>query len=173
MRKRNIDAPILPETKLNMNNYALKEKMRTVVAMHCEQGQIHTTNTPNFPTRKEKQPGGVATLLRGNHMTRFAGSENDPAGRWTVSRFYGRKNQLKMYSLYRVCVGSKKSGDTTAWIQQYNHFRKRHNKVVDPRKQVVKDIAQHLEKDIASGDEIILCGDFMRILKERTAFTKN
>jgi len=98
-------------------------------------------------------------------MIRFAGSEKDPAGRWTISKFYGKKNLLKIYTVYRVCVGSKKLGETTAWIQQYNHFCKRHGKVVDTRKQALKDIARQIHKDILSGDEVILCGDLNESIK--------
>ena len=76
MRQFKINMWLLPETNLNRNDYMMKEKLSVAVGAHCEQGVIEMTNTPGFSS-SGKQPGGVATVLQGEMMSRYAGSEHD------------------------------------------------------------------------------------------------
>jgi len=172
MVRFNIHYWLLPETNLNRSDYVNKEKLVTAVEAHCELGQIETTNTPGFPINS-KQPGGVATVLRGEVMTRYAGSNHDKAGRWIVSTFFGKSAQVKIYTLYRTVQHSKKSaGDSTAWTQQELYFKKFKNWETNPRKRIVKDLTQELERDIERKSDLIVCGDFNESLDEKNGIHK-
>jgi len=163
----NIHFWLLPETNLNRSDYGSKEKLVTAVEAHCELGQIETTNTPGFPINS-KQPGGVATVMRGDVMTRYAGSNHDKAGRWIVSTFFGKNAQVKIYTLYRTVQHStKRAGDSTAWAQQELYFKKLKDGEINPRKRIVKDLIQELEGDIKKKCDLIVCGDFNESLDEK------
>jgi len=90
MRRYKIGMWLMPETNINRNDFLVKEKMTTAVQAHCDLGQIELTNTPGFPRDHTRQPGGVATIMRGDTMSRYAGSECDRMGRWIVSKFFGK-----------------------------------------------------------------------------------
>ena len=68
-------------------------------------------------------------------MSRYAQSDYDKAGRWIASKYYGKDTMLKIYNLYRVCEhGSRNNkGDTTAWVQQQQYFRKNGQDIEETR----------------------------------------
>ena len=158
MRRLGINALALPETNLNVRDYRKSEKIMESVKQHLESGKWLATNTPGFQSNEAQQPGGVATILRDKGMERFAGMEKDPAGRWIVAKFYGKKGFLKIYTVYCVCKTSG-SGDTTAWSQQQTYFKSK-NMDLDPRQKIRKDLIAQLESDLKIGTDLIVVGDF-------------
>ena len=150
---------ILPESNLNSQSGFIMEKLRDSAEAHCDNGRFFAMNTPNYPTPKSiKQPGGVATVVQGKYMSRFAGVEYDPAGRWIVHKYFGKKSFLKIYAVYRVCRQSKKAGETTAWVQQSTFFSTK-GKDINPRSKIVEDLKKSIEIDLENNCEIIVAGD--------------
>ena len=158
MKKYKIDMLLLPEININSRNFQLVDNLRAATSMHLNNGILNITNTPYFP-QSTYQPGGVLTATSNTLASRSAASSSDPAGRWTCNSFYGKQAFLKIYCLYRVCP-STDSGVITAATQQENYFLTTSNRSIDPRKQVIEDLLDVLQKDIAQGNDIILCGDF-------------
>jgi hypothetical protein len=161
LNRHKIDMLLLPESNLNTRCAFIMEKLRDSSEAHCDSGRFFAVNTPNFPMpRALHQPGGVASVLRGKHMTRFAGIEYDHAGRWIAHKFFGKRGFLKIYSLYRVCKNGNKTGDTTAWAQQSTYLSKKNGKDINPRKRVVDDLRRSIEEDLCNKCEIVVAGDF-------------
>jgi len=172
MRQFKINMWLLPETNLNRSDYMMKEKLSVAVEAHCEQGVIEMTNTPGFPT-DGKQPGGVATVLQGEMMSRYAGSEHDEVGRWVVSTFFGKNSQFKIYNVYRTVHHVKnKTGDSTAWSQQELYLEKHRKRSKNPREQIVVDLCKSIERDVEQANDILVCGDFNESLDEKKGLHK-
>ena len=167
MKRYRIDALLLPEANINRNNVRIIEKLKESTQLHCDNGRFLSTNTPGFPIKSHHQPGGVATILNGKYMSRYAQSDYDEAGRWITSKYYGKDKMLKIYNLYRVCENSSKHkiGDSTSWVQQQQYFRTK-GKDINPRKKVVNDLINEIANDLNSGNELIIAGDFNEPLGE-------
>ena len=158
MKHYKIDMLLLPESNINSHNFQLVDNLRAAASLHLNYGKVNITNTPFFPL-SSYQPGGVLTTTCNTLSSRTASTSSDPAGRWTCNSFYGKQSFLKIYCLYRVGPITE-NGIITAATQQQHYFLKTCNQTVDPRKKVIDDLLDTLQKDISKGNEIILCGDF-------------
>jgi len=180
-----IDFMALPETKLNVNNKFVHERLTTLVANHSQHSKLCLTNTKGYNVEECTQPGGVGSIAMGKLAGRYAGMGSDPLGRYTWMKFKGATRTIKIYSVYRVSQPSHVNlGETTAYVQQYQLLnikalkeceinendgekvrkekedKRRTMKLINPRHAVLDTLLQNIKTDIKEKMLIIVLGDF-------------
>ena len=116
----------------------------------------------NIHSHKEKfQPGGCAQLTVNELAGRKIQSGNDSRGlgRWTWQVLRGKNQQhIRIITAYNAQKPTTKSGETTAYTQQLQYFRKQ--KIMEcPMKMFIDDLIKSIQQWIESGDKIILLID--------------
>lgn len=115
--------------------------------------------------RSTYQPGGTATILTGDIVTRQVATEkhSDPSGlgRWSAITIR-RSNDAKLTILtfYRVCRHSvRRAGSLTAYKQQYRLLRLSGISNPDPRSLALRDFTQKLRELLDLHHELIVMMD--------------
>ena len=156
--QKNVHYFSLPEININTYNEDLKVALSSATETVIPGGYFHMTNSNIFSHQIARQAGGVAAGFHGRLSRKFHRTLYDAYGRWIVHQFNGKKRSLKIYSVYRVNPKPYNSKNTTAWDQQHLLLRKK-NIHTDPRKQVMLDLRDTLQKDIDSGFSILVLAD--------------
>lgn len=133
IRNNNIHYYSMPESKINTSNSDITNHLMQLHQNIFGSGVLTLTNTPSFPTKHKHQPGGVASGFFGRLENRYSKTKKDDLGRWHYHEFFGKQNQLRIYTLYRVNPRPATNGDTTAWVQQQNILLQQ-GCTVNPRK---------------------------------------
>lgn len=148
----------LVETKINNSNAVQLSQVINAFDEVTNGGKLTCTNTPNY-IPKGSQPGGVLHAVYGRLHQRLQKSGHDKFGRWTWSQFVGRHGTLRIYSLYRVNNNyDDQTGMTTAWAQQRKELLD-HQIDVNPRKHVIINIMEELQKAMDDGVAVMLMAD--------------
>ena len=122
-------------------------------------GRILSYNTPNYPSSKGYQPGGVIGAVFGRLHQRYQKSGKDKYGRWVWFQFVGKNGTVRIYSFYRVNpTYDGQTGMTTAWSQQRRELLD-HNIDVNPRKHAIQSIRDDIQKAVDDGISVILMSD--------------
>ena len=163
----NINYFSIIESKLNQYHKVAKRKWDTAKESIMPHGEISITSTPGYPIHKTYQPGGIISGLHGKLQSRLSTTKRDTMGRWHYHHFYGKKRDLRIYSIYRVNKGQKENkGDTTAWTQQKN-LLDLNNDDRNPRQAVIDDFLEEIQKAITKEYSIIIMGDINEAINDR------
>ena len=98
----NIHYYSFPESQINTSNSDITSHLSQIHHNTFGSGTLTITNTPKFPTKSRHQPGGIASVFYGRLENRYACTKKDQLGRWHYHEFFGKKNQLRIYTLYRI-----------------------------------------------------------------------
>ena len=152
------------ETCVNSNKPGYTRKLSEAFNQIIPTDSMSFTNTPDYPTRSNYQPGGVASGFDGSLRTRFLKQGKDPLGRWMWQEFGHGSRILRVYNIYRVNDGSEfSSGENTAWSQQKRQFLPQ-NISTNPRKYVMTEIVREIKSVIGQGTNVMVGGDFNKDL---------
>jgi hypothetical protein len=157
----------LSETNLNWIHKEAHSKLNRVLKKVWQHASYSTSHiVEDF--QEAHRPGGTATLVTGNWVSRIITKGTDPygLGRWSYVVLLGRGGQtLLVVSAYRVCKQAIQSaGPTTVTAQQYRHLSRtlrEANSTEDPAPhcRFILDLQAWLEHHTASSTEVILCID--------------
>ena len=148
----------LAEINFNAYNYNLKKNLNKGFENTLPGGLLHFNNSKIYGNQIEFQPGGVSAWLHGKLVRHYMTVGFDPLGRWIYHQFQGQTSNLRVYTLYRVNPGRVKKGSQSAWEQQRLLLSEK-KIYTDPRKQVILDLCQEIQKAKNMGFEILLMGD--------------
>ena len=110
------------------------------------------------------KPGGTMIGTRGNWSGRIINIPNDQSkdtiGRWTVTHLKGKNDTiLTILSVYQVCQQEGADGENTAYIQQQADLYTTKGKLLNPRKELCKDLKKALQYLNEREHKIIICAD--------------
>jgi len=148
----------LPEARINTSNSDITNHLSQIHQNVFGSGALTITNTPGYPKKSRSQPGGVASGFYGRLENRYARTKKDNLGRWHYHEFFGQKNLLRIYTLYRVNPRPSTGGDTTAWAQQQTILLQ-NGCTENPRTQVINELLIEIEDAIDSGISVLLFAD--------------
>ncbi len=120
--------------------------------------KLQTTSSSTM-FKSTYKPGGILTAIVGGWTGCLVDNGNDTTGlgRWTFARFGGQGRQcLSVFMAYRVCQQSR-PGPDTVFQQQYLLLRETSNKIkIDPRQQILTDLAEAIMVQASKGDAIVV-----------------
>ena len=122
-------------------------------------GQLKCTNTPNYPSARGSQPGGVLGAVYGRLHQRLQKTGQDNFGRWIWHQFVGKHGTLRIYSVYRVINNyDAQTGMATARAQQRRELFD-HNIETNPRSHVISSLIKDIQSAIDGGISILVLAD--------------
>ena len=154
----------LNETKLDTRNSNTQHVIRQKAKISDPRMKLHINSSHQTPRVRQSiyKPGGTLMATRGHWTGRIVqpkhDSSQDSLGRWSVTHLQGKNNTIiSIFSVYRVCPDY--TGENTAYVQQQNDLYKRYQRIIDPRKQIVKDLQQVILKLIQQHHKVIINAD--------------
>ena len=130
---------------------------------------VSTTASYNQHDRYKKpyQPGGTAVVTQGDMAIQIMNTAQDPnkLGRWSSALYRGKDNiQLRVVSVYCV-TKPQEYGERKAFIQQQNALLKLKIQG-DPITNFWNDFWEDVDKWLDDGEQLVLCGDWNRDVRE-------
>ena len=162
MASASADIILLPETNLCWSHYHIIQQTTTHRKNKFRFSKQVTSNS-NQVYETSYQPGGTASLLTGDLVSRHQSSSSDDIlGRWTVTNLTLKNNGvLSLICCYQVCDQSiQTAGPKTAFTQQWSLLRQQGYLRPNPRKQFYTDLCRLLTSLHRKGHHILLAGDF-------------
>ena len=162
IRKYQVSAMAIQETGVNEGRlgrwHSLAKRIRRAFDSSCTKW-FHAYNK-NDITGNRQLHGGTAILSTGDcsHYAIGSGADETNLGRWCWARFRGKDQiNLRVVSAYRPV--DNKTGPNSVWNQHRKYF----NEVNDPRNPraaFLEDFDAALTSWIATGDQVLVSGDF-------------
>ena len=169
IKRYNIQFLALTETHLNPSNMYVRENIEASHKMIYPESHVVLTNTPTSNNDTTRQSGGILSSTQGRLSSRFAGSGQDPGGRFTWMDFYGKSIYLRIYTVYRVCNNSdKQAGDNQAWTLQREWLLQR-GVQVNPRTQILRALQKSIRDDILKNGKFLSSVILMKMCLVRKA----
>jgi hypothetical protein len=171
MKELKIDLLGLSETCTNWNNVKIKNKF---VKTLKRQDRNHTISTSSIDTELLQNyiPGGTATILNGNWLSRFSDNIEDKSGmgRWSgVKIRVDQKSSLHIVTAYRVCQQTMKTTNSmSTYCQQYMHLKSKGIDNPNPRQIMLHDLHQWL-LTLPRDDYIIIGIDANETISEKNS----
>jgi exonuclease III len=130
------------------------------VRQHWKRSRITFGTTPIlFP--KQYKPGGTFMITAGDLTGRVIAQTQDKWGRWVTQTYQGRGGtKITIYSAYQVVSKDIKIGSITTASQQQSLLMQTQDRLTNPRSAFRRDLNIAIQNSIASGQEILLLGDF-------------
>ena len=154
----------LNETKLDSRNNQVQLQIRQTAKKYDQRMYIRLDSSLQRPLKRDSyyKPGGTLIGTKGSIAGRIIKIKNDTTsdtmGRWSVLHMKGAgKTIVSLLTVYRVCSGN--GGSNTSFIQQQNDLFERHKRLIDPRKQLLKDLQPKILKLIRNDHKVILTSD--------------
>ena len=154
----NIHYYAFPEANINASNGDITSHLGQIHQNVVQSGVFTLTNTKGYPHNQKYQPGGVSSGFHGRLENRYACTKRDKYGRWHYHEFFGKANQMRVYTLYRVNLNNNTTGGSTAWAQQQRALLAE-NIETNPRAHVIDCLISELQNAVNSGISIILMAD--------------
>jgi hypothetical protein len=158
-----IDLAGLTEHCLNVSQPKVLNTIQKSLNRHHRGQYAIQMNSADLTTTSPYLPGGTASLLLGDHLTRIdaSGRGGDPLGRW--SYFTLRRKQLPpltIYTVYKVNKLPTNSVGITAWHQQRLRLDEQNRQNKHPRDAFTTDLIKAVLQHQAQRHQIIVGGDF-------------
>ena len=132
----NIHYYAFPESNINASNGDITSHLGQIHQNVVQSGVFTITNTKGYPHNHKYQPGGISSGFHGRLENRYACTRRDKYGRWHYHEFFGKANQMRVYTLYRVNINNNTTGGSTAWAQQQRALLAENNDT-NPRTHVI------------------------------------
>ena len=130
------------------------------VRQHWKRSRITFGTTP-IPFPKQYKPGGTFMITAGDLTGRVIAQMQDKWGRWVTQTYQGRGGtKITIYSAYQVVAKDIKIGSITTASQQQSMLMQTQDRLTNPRSAFRRDLTIAIQNSIASGQEILLLGDF-------------
>ena len=140
------DVICFQETKLETRNMKVKNMLNKTLMQRWSTSKALITSTSNVNLGSIYKPGGTLLMNVGPISHRVTQTTADPLGRWcTMDIALKNKLTLTVISAYQVCQSTGSLGLSTAYSQQLQMLRTKHNFKL-PREQFVIDITDLLSK---------------------------
>ena len=160
LHEKQVDIACLTEVNLDLNIPEVKYKLIEKAKKLDKNIKIVMTASKTTTHGYSSKRGGIMTIIRGNWSSRICKSGEDKLGRWTYIMMQGKKGKMiKIYTVYRVCDQRHQQGNCTIYLQQKNDLMNAGRGNEDPRKALLSDLLQQINKDQAEGHRIIINGD--------------
>ena len=171
LAEHKVNVIALQEINLDTTKQKVRKKLLKVMKFHFKQVRMIACSTP-LRNHKDSdwKPGGVLLAVVGDLARKVASSSIDPLGRWCEINLNRRDGGIvKIITAYQ-CVDTtlQSSGHQTYFFQLHKLLREKKDKIdIDPRKEFIADLKQHLMKDERDLTSIILTGDFNETIGEK------
>lgn len=135
-------------------------------------------STSKQPVSRTYKPRGTGVLVCNNMTAMVDGWSRDRMGRWAEMRFKGSQGKcFRCIMAYQVSSGKNKGKNTASNQQQATLIKEtvvgQTLERIEPRKAFIRDLQAHVEAAQATGDAIILCGDFNELMSEERSRIAN
>ena len=122
---------------------------------------IASSNVNDRQIRRDQWGGTcIAAVGRFSSFVKEVGSDSSGLGRWSWVRVGGGGKTTRMIIAYQPCgTRGRKTMGETVWDQHTRYFEAR-GEIRDPKTMFKQDLVNLLRQSKASGDEILLMGDF-------------
>ena len=153
------------ETNIDTRQSLVQFKVRDIAKQKDRHLHINMTSSKQTPLKRDSffKPGGTMVGVRGHWSGRVIKSTlnegKDDLGRWTITHMKGKGDSvISIISVYQVCDGGDE-GENTAYLQQQTDFLEKYGRLVNPRKQLCKDLERVILSLIEKGNKVIVCAD--------------
>ena len=129
---------------------------------------VMSTSISSTPCSSSFKPGGVMSLVQDDLVSRLTSKGKDSLGRWSYCKYSGRNGKIiSVITIYQVCVRPTNKIGNTAYHQQVAQMAMENIEnnspnapTPQPRGRFRRDLLSLLRRWRASGESIILLGDF-------------
>ena len=157
MGSKNIDILGTAETNINWTH---KSKIKLQLAMKLRFGQGITVTSASPSTKEGYQPGGTLLAVKGQTLGRITSKGSDAMGRFSWVRMQGKANtSVLIITAYRVCKMGPNPGPFTAYSQQMKMLFNAGHLRPNPRKQILTDLSEMIQKQHMDGGAVIVMMD--------------
>lgn len=150
----------ITETNLNAHNTYVSDQLSSVFDEVSPGSQHILTSTKTSHSSETLQFGGTLTLSQGHMALRIAKKGSDKYGRYQWTQYFGKKNHLKIYNVYRpVHHTDNTAGDGTVW-SQHRELLIKDGTHTDPRQYILDSLLQDIVADQRQNTQVLIVGDF-------------
>ena len=150
----------ITETNLNSHNTYVTDQLTSVFEEITPGSQFVMSSTNISHPSETLQYGGALTLSQGHMAMRIAKKGKDKFGRYHWTQFFGKKNHLKLYNVYRpVTHTDNTAGIGTVWTQHRESLLAA-GIDTDPRKHLIESLITDIQHDQLHNRQVLIVGDF-------------
>ena len=152
----------ITEPNLDMHQPLVRDALRRKGQFFDKYMRMTTSSSHQTVDKTPYKRGGTITGTFGAWAGRLTNDQHtDKLGRWSSLSFYGKKRtKVHVITVYRPCAYNKTLGETTVYMQQQRDLIRQRRRNANPREVLLTDLRDHIIQLHASGDKVILMGDF-------------
>jgi hypothetical protein len=165
-----IDLIGITEHCLNTSQPKVLNTIQRSLNQHFRGQYVIQMNSSSIETSTPYLPGGTASLLIGEQITRIdpIGRGGDEHGRWSFITLRRKKSTpLTIYTAYKVNKQPTNNVGITAWHQQRIMLNKQNREREHPREAFTTDLIRSIRSHQDQHHHIIVGGDFNDTLYSR------
>ena len=159
------------ETNADCNNYNVRELVREVANETWGYHRAQLASNKHEKPKETHLPGGTLVMACAEDGRRAIeqGMDETGLGRWSWIRMVSSAlKRITYVTAYRPCPNTvSTAGETTSWMQQFEHYRKRGVKIPNPREKMLEDLRQFVFKESRMGNEVVIMMDANESLSEK------
>jgi hypothetical protein len=149
-------------------HFFLRQLFKSTSRLYTSQVTVQFSSadalTDKVPMTETYQAGGTATVVYGRWTTYVEGEQDkspDSLGRWSTTILRGKANQsIAIVTAYRVCGGSiTNTTEGTSFYREYMFYRDKGQCQPNPRKEMIRDLTDHITKLQQQGHLILVMMD--------------
>ena len=155
-----VDVFGLTEINLDLNNGIIKDKFVQSGKQFDPYIRMATSSSLQKLGETPFKMGGTVTGTNGCWSGRINKQGSDDMGRWSYLSLQAKHGkQVVVITVYIPNKPTTAGGGTTIYTQMEADILKARGKLVEPRKELLKDLHAFIEKEKNKGNTIILMGD--------------
>ena len=150
----------LTEINLDLNNGMVKDSFIQAAKHFDPYLRIETSSSLQKIGDSPFKMGGTVTGANGCWSGRISRQGKDKLGRWSFMSLHTKHgNQVMVVTVYLPGKPSSSGKGTTIYNQMEADLLKETGKLLEPRKELLKDLHEFIRKEIGNGSQVILMGD--------------
>ena len=150
----------LTEINLDLNNGIVKDNFIQAAKHFDPYLRLSSSSSLQKVGDSPFKMGGTVTGTNGSWSGRINRQGTDRLGRWTYTALQAKYGQeVVIITTYLPGKPSSAGGGTTIYKQMEADLLKAKGKLLDPRKNLLEDLYEYIDKEQKKGNTILLLGD--------------
>ncbi len=159
IRENDFDLFGISETNIAWQNLPVRDRIHDRFCGKFEFSKFVSSNNKDTSFQEKQQSGGTLIICHGHTCARVMewGTDKSVLGRWSWIRLRGSNGRtFRFATVYRPVTSN---GAASAY-QQHRQILLEQGIDTCPRKQLLTDLQEAISEWIATGDQIVVAGDF-------------